>query len=223
MKIPVLFDLLAVLVTGSCVALSSGLFFFLLVHERAGGKPKSRDLRKLEIQLPPFLDSISSGLAAGNSLHQSMENAVRSNGTSINLFFAAILIRAKSGMTLDASLELSARDLPGSSLSLALLSMASSHRSGSNTIESLAMLSSLCRERDSLRKKIMARTAQGRTQGYVIILIPILFMILLFVLSPQNMLPVITTTTGRALLGTAAVLQGLGAVAINAMVKQEII
>ena len=126
-------------------------------------------------------------------------------------------------MTLDASLELHARDLPGSSLSLALLSMASSYRSGSNVIESLALLATLCRERDYLRKKILARTAQSRMQGYVLILVPILFMLLLFVVSPHNMLPVLRSSTGRMLLVVSAALQCMGGITIHAMLKQDII
>jgi tight adherence protein B len=181
------------------------------------------EIRKLENQLPSFLDSISSSLSVGNSLQQSIEAAAQKDMASLGDFFETILLRVRSGMTLDASLELQARELIGGSLSLALLSMASSYRSGSNMIESLSLLATVCRERENLRKKILARTAQSRTQGYVLIMVPVLFMLLLYVVSPHNMIPVLGTTIGRILLATAATLQCLGAIVIRAMLKQEIL
>ena len=216
-------DLFLTLVSGTSVALPLGYIGFLPGKAKKGRKPGSKVIRKLENQLPAFLDSISSSLAVGNSLQQSIETAIQKDQTPLEALFKTIILRVRSGMTLDASLELQARELTGGSLSLALLSMASSYRSGSNMIESLSMLATLCRERESLRKKILARTAQSRTQGYVLILVPVLFMLLLFVVSPHNMIPVLRTTLGRALLGTAAALQCMGAIVIRAMLKQEIL
>ena len=216
-------DLFLTLVLGTSVALPVGHITFSLRKTRNDRKLGSNDIRKLEKQLPSFLDSISSSLAVGNSLQQSIDTAVQKDLAQLGTFFEAILIRVRSGMTLDVSLELQARELTGGSLALTLLSMASSYRSGSNMIESLSLLATLCRERENLRKKILARTAQSRTQGYVLILVPVLFMLLLYVVSPHNMIPVLGTTTGRMLLGTAVTLQCLGGIVIRAMLKQEIL
>ena len=216
-------DLFLTLVSGTSVALPLGYIALTLRKAEKDRKPGSKVIRKLEKQLPAFLDSISSSLAVGNSLQQSIETAIQKSQTPLAAFFEAILHRVRSGMTLDASLELQARELTGGSLSLALLSMASSYRSGSNMIESLSLLATLCRERENLRKKVLARTAQSRTQGYVLILVPVLFMLLLYVVSPHNMIPVLGTTIGRVLLGTAATLQCMGALVIRAMLKQEIL
>jgi tight adherence protein B len=216
-------DLFLTLVSGTSVALPLGYITLSLRKAEKDRKPGSKVIRKLEQQLPAFLDSISSSLAVGNSLQQSIETAIQKDQTLLATFFETILLRVRSGMTLDASLELQALELNGGSLSLALLSMASSYRSGSNMIESFSLLATLCRERESLRKKIMARTAQSRTQGYVLIFVPVLFMLLLYLVSPHNMIPVLGTKIGRVLLGTAAALQSMGALVIRAMLKQEIL
>jgi tight adherence protein B len=216
-------DLFLTLVSGTSVALPLGYIAFSLRKTGNDQKLGPNKIRKLENQLPSFLDSISSSLSVGNSLQQSIEAAAQKDMASLGDFFETILLRVRSGMTLDASLELQARELIGGSLSLALLSMASSYRSGSNMIESLSLLATVCRERENLRKKILARTAQSRTQGYVLIMVPVLFMLLLYVVSPHNMIPVLGTTIGRILLATAATLQCLGAIVIRAMLKQEIL
>jgi len=218
-----LLDRFLTVLFGTNVTLTVGYGFISLLKPGNGKKLVSRDIRKLETELPSFLDSVVSSLAVGNSLQQSMEIAAQKNQTYIAHFFETILLMVKTGLTLDASLELQAREYTGGSLCLALLSMASSYRSGSNMIETLTLLATVCREREILRKKILARTAQSRMQGYVLIVVPVLFMLLLYVLSPQNMIPVLFTVTGRVLLGTAAILQCLGGMVIRAMLKQEIL
>jgi len=228
-------DYFLTLVSGICVALPL-VYIALSQHkiensqklgqksdQKLDQKLRPNDIRKLEKPLPSFLDSISSSLAVGNSLQQSIETAIQKVQTPLGTFFETVLLRVRSGMTLDVSLELQAKELAGGSLSLALLSMASSYRSGSNMIESLSLLATVCREREILRKKILARTAQSRTQGYVLIFVPVLFMLLLYVVSPHNMIPVLGTTLGRILLGAAATLQCVGAIVIRAMLKQEIL
>ena len=219
----ILKDLLHALVLGTSVSLLLACLAFCLRKTPKDRKLRSRDIRKLEKQLPSFLDSISSSLAVGNSLQRSIETAAQKNGAHLGAFFKKILLRVRSGMTLDVSLEIQAGELSGGSLSLALLSMASSYRSGSNMIESLSLLATLCRERENLRKKILARTAQSRAQGYVLILVPVLFVLLLYIVSPRNMVPVLGTATGRMILGAAAALQCIGGVVIRAMLKQEIL
>ncbi len=199
------------------------LIAFPLPRSVKAKKWGKRDIRKMERQLPLFLDSVASSLLVGNSLQRSLETAAENDQTQLGTFFEGILLKVRSGMTLDTSLRLQAGELNSGSMSLALLSMASCYRSGSNLIESLSLLSTLCREREILRKKILARTAQSRTQGYVIMLVPLLFTFLLYIVSPQNMLPVLKTETGRVLLLSAAVLQGIGALMIRAMLKQEIL
>ena len=127
-------DLCFTLISGASVAMTFGYVTFFLRKSGNNIKPSSNDIRKLERQLPPFLDSISSNLAVGNSLQKSIESVSQKTQASLGTFFEEILLRVRSGMTLDISLELQARELPGGSLALALLSMASAYRSGSNMI-----------------------------------------------------------------------------------------
>jgi tight adherence protein B len=90
-------------------------------------------------------------------------------------------------------------------------------------VEALSLLSTLCRERTNLRKKILTRTAQSRMQGNVIVAVPLLFMIFLYFVSPQNMIPVISTALGRNILVSALLLQVTGAILVRKILKQEIL
>ena len=219
----ILMDFSIALFFGITVGLLLGYITFSINRTESMRKPRTRRLRKIENHLPDFLDSISSSLEIGNSLQQSIEIAVKNDRTPLGAYFKKILLKVKSGMTLDVSLEQQAQEIDGGSLSLALLSMASSYRSGGNLIESLSLLATVCRERQILRKKILARTAQSRTQGYVLIFVPIFFMLLLYFVSPHNMIPVLKTSAGRLILISAVILQLTGGLIIKGMLKQDII
>lgn len=216
-------DLIFPLLAGVSLAGTLVCIVLSAPHSAKSRRLGPRHLRKMEKRLPSFLDAVASSLLVGKSLQQSIETAARHDQTQLGSFFETILLKMRSGMTLDSSLLQQAGVLSGGSLSLALLSMASCYRSGSNMVESLSLLATLCRERENLRKKIHARTAQSRMQGYVIMLVPLSFMVLLYFVSPQNMLPVLETATGRLILCAAAALQFLGGILIRTMIRQEIL
>ena len=218
----ILMDGFIAFILGASISIAACYILVSFRKPENGKKWGSGNTKKIELQLPGFLESTASNLAAGNSLQQSIEMAISNTQEPIGTFFESILLRVKTGMTLDASLEFQARLSGNGSLRLALFSIASSYRTGGNMIESMTLLSNVCHEREILRKRILARSAQGRMQGYVLILVPLMFMLLLYFISPQNMIPVISTVTGRLLLGVAAILQCLGAVTIRAMLQQEI-
>ena len=88
-------DLFLTLVSGTSVALPLGYIGFLPGKAKKGGKPGPKVIRKLENQLPAFLDSISSSLAVGNSLQQSIETAIQKDQTLLATFFETILLRVR--------------------------------------------------------------------------------------------------------------------------------
>lgn len=180
-------------------------------------------LQKIEDQLPAFLDGLASSLSAGNSLQQSLEICVKKTPEPLMTLVEKILLQHKTGLSLENALKTKASEISTGTISLALNAIATSYRSGSNMIEALSLLSTLCRERANLRKKILTRTAQSRMQGNVIVAVPLLFLILLYFVSPQNMIPVLSTHLGRNLLITALFLQVMGAVLVRKILNQEIL
>lgn len=219
--------------------LFADLFSALLIGAATGGitlhfigyfrqKPDDKTLpkktqQKIEEQLPAFLDGLASSLLAGNSLQQSMNIGVQKTSEPLMAFVQGILLQHKAGLPLEDALKAEAHRINGGTTPLALNAMAASYRSGSNMVEALSLLSTLCRERTNLRKKILARTAQSRMQGNVIVAVPLLFIILLYFVSPANMIPVISTSLGRNILVTALLLQATGAVLVRKILKQEIL
>jgi tight adherence protein B len=184
---------------------------------------KNKSLRRLEKQLPTFLDTVSSSLSSGNSLLQSLENTGDKTPPPLGTVIKKLVTNVQAGMPLEQSLEKTATNFQGGSLVLTLHSMAASYRSGSNMVKSLSLLSELCRERENLQEKILARTAQSRMQGTVLILVPFFFLILLLLTSPQNLVSIMYSSLGRKILLAAISLQFGGILIIRKMLKKDIL
>ena len=213
----------SILIGAGTAGLLISLGLFLSV-QRAGLKNMGpATFRKLEQQLPDFLSAVSSGLSSGSSLLQSLEMSNEKTPPPLKHLIGGILSRVRAGMPLEKAMEKTAAGLERGSVILALYSMASSYRSGGNMVQSLSQLANLCRERENLRKKIVASTAQSRMQGTVLILVPIFFLIFLFLTSPENFSEVLDSSLGKKLLFSAGVLQLLGTLMIKKMLRQEIL
>lgn len=201
--------------------MSLGLFLSAKRPRRNNMGPAT--FRKLEQQLPDFLNAVSSGLSSGSSLLQSLEMSNEKTPRPLNHLMGGILNMVRAGMPLEKAMEKTAAGLKRGSLLLALYSMAASYRSGGNMVQSLSQLANLCRERENLRKKILASTAQSRMQGTVLVLVPVFFLIFLFFTSPESFSEVLDSSLGKKLLLAAGILQLLGTLMIKRMLRQEIL
>ncbi|NOY86021.1 MAG: hypothetical protein GXP52_01805 [Deltaproteobacteria bacterium] len=215
-------DLAVSLVCGISLGISAAMLL-------AGVKPRGRDFghfnrfkeKRLERRLPEMLERIASGLSAGHSLQQSLESVTRPADHPLAPIFSQVLTRMKAGQSLDEALVNVAGLFQRRSIPLALHSMAAAHRSGANLVESLHLLARISRDREALRGKIAAMSAQGRLQGIVLCMVPLLFLGGLFLVSPQSLFPVLRSPLGRKILLLSLALQAIGAAFIFKMVHRE--
>ncbi len=209
-------------------ALAGGAVSILLIivmvkhlKNQRGGILSKKAAQKMEAGLAEALGAVASGMSAGYSLQQSIEEACKSESCALKPVFSLILNRVTSGHTIDESLEWAASICHQRSLKMVFFSMASAHRSGTNLIGALKLLAKVSRDRESLKRKLDTMSAQGRLQGLVISLVPALFMLGLFVVSPETLVPVFQNSVGRAVLSFSFTLQLAGALIIRQIVKKD--
>ncbi len=178
--------------------------------------------RRLERDLPDALERIASAMSAGHSLQQSLAAVAGNPRHPLAGLIGAILGRVRAGLSLEDALRGEAASFRRRSVPLALLTMASSIRSGSNLVESLNLLARVCRDRESLRRKIDSLTAQSRLQGIILALVPVFFLLALALVSPASFRSVVADPLGRKIIAAALSLEALGALAIRGMVNKEV-
>jgi tight adherence protein B len=94
--------------------------------------------------------------------------------------------------------------------------------SGGGTAAVLESLSEAMRRKLVLERKIMALTAQGRLQAWVMSALPMIVLALLQLVDPESFARLTDTTDGRTLLAAVALGQVLGFLQIRRIVAIEV-
>jgi len=97
-----------------------------------------------------------------------------------------------------------------------------SRSTGASLAPLLDRLAGNLRDREQLRGQLRTLTAQGRLSGWIIGAVPAVLLGVMWIIDPGFIRPLFATPAGWVLLGTAVILEGLGALVIHALVQVEI-
>lgn len=179
-------------------------------------------MRRLAHQLPDALDALTGALRAGLGLQQAIATLAEQQPRPIALEFALVLRKQRLGMSLDQALaELAAR-VPRHEFVLFVTSVRVARDLGGNLAEALERLAGTLRRKLAMEDKIDALTAQGRLQGWIVGLLPVLLAGVLAWLEPATMRLLYTTPIGWSVLAVLAVLLGAGALLIRKIVRIDV-
>src|SRR5262249_11520938 len=87
-------------------------------------------------------------------------------------------------------------------------------QSGGNLADVLDTLAETLQERQTLRDKVSALTAQGKASGLVLALLPFILLGALRVIVPQLVQPMFTTWLGQAMIGGVMISVAIGGLVI---------
>ena len=94
--------------------------------------------------------------------------------------------------------------------------------SGGNLTEILTKISRTIRARFALMGQIRIYTAQGRFTAWVLGILPIAIALIIYAVNPEYIKFFFVDTTGRVMLGLAAILEILGFLTIRRIVKMKV-
>ena len=181
------------------LAAIAGPIFFLrhLVHRRVA---------KLERQLPDALDMLVRSLRAGHPISSSIQLVARETGDPIGTEFGLAFDEMTYGRDLQEALENMAHRIPLPDMSYVVVAIKLQAISGGNLAEVLSNLTRLVRERQRLRLKIMALSAEGRFSTKILSALPFGILAVVSIGNPRYYAavlhdPTLTYTFGGALVG----------------------
>ncbi len=155
-------------------------------------------LEKIERQIPDLLKMMFGSLRAGLSLSEAIKQAVREIPPPISHELGLVLKKIKMGESFEESLKFLDDRLRLEDLSLMVSAMILSNEAGGSLTPVLERLEETIEERTRLKGKINALTAQGKMQGWVVGLLPLILGGILFLIDPALMIPFWTTPAGGA-------------------------
>ncbi len=213
---------LAWFVTGSVLVGVAALFAlgalpnWLLAHFG-----RRRRLRFSE-QLPDVLMLVAGALRAGASLALALRQMAIEIAAPAGQEFDLVLREQRLGSSLDQSLAGLERRMGGDELRLFTAAIRIAGESGGNLAETLERLADAIRKRLEIEAKIRALTSQGRLQGWIMALLPILVGAALFAIEPEAMEPLLVTWQGWIVVAVLLVLELVGLAMIRRIMDIDV-
>ncbi|MBL8061506.1 MAG: type II secretion system F family protein [Anaerolineales bacterium] len=147
-------------------------------------------LTKFNDQLPDMLNLMVNGLRAGYSTMQAMEAISKELPAPINDEFRRVVQEMQIGIPMETALENLLRRIPSDDLDFVVTAINVQREVGGNLSEILDNISFTIRERIRIKGEVRVLTAQVRTSGTVLSLIPFGLTLILWFLNPDYLLSV---------------------------------
>jgi tight adherence protein B len=183
---------------------------------------RKKRVEKLNAQLPEALTMISNSLKAGFGLLQALNATSDQMTHPISTELSRTIHEMNIGSSAEEALQALAERGGSYDLDIVVTAILVQRTVGGNLGEILDTVAETMRERIRLRGQIQTLTAQQKLTGIVIGLLPVGVGLLFQLMSPGYMEPLFTTLTGKMMLGGAVVLETIGIMVIQRMLKIEV-
>ncbi len=147
-------------------------------------------LQKFNDQLSDMLNLMVNGLRAGYSTMQAMEAVSKELPSPINDEFRRVVQEMQIGIPMETALENLLRRIPSEDLDFVVTAINVQREVGGNLSEILDTISFTIRERVRIKGEVRVLTAQVRTSGSVLSLIPFFLVLILWFLNPEYIMAV---------------------------------
>lgn len=156
----------------------------------------NRRRQKFNEQLPEALATMSNALRAGFSLSQAFECVVEQGDKPMSEEFAILQQQLRIGMSFEDALQSMSGRVGSDDLTLVTTAILISRKTGGNVTEIFDKISETIRSRMKIERKVKTLTAQGRMQGILVSLMPLLLGIAMVILKPNMMIPFLCSFVG---------------------------
>lgn len=173
-------------------------------------------------QLGDSIVLISNSLKAGHSFLQAVDSVATEMPSPISYEFKKLLKELRFGSSTENALGNLLERVESDDLELMINAVMIQREIGGNLSEILDNISETIRERVRLKGEIRTLTAQGRISGIVVSILPIALGIILYLLNPEYMNTLFTSSYGRIILILSFINQIIGILLINWIVKIEV-
>lgn len=173
-------------------------------------------------QMVDALTIMANGIKSGTNPGQAMQRVVEIMGPPISQEFQQVITQNQFGQSLeDALLDLGQR-IPRPDVQMFVLAINILKETGGNLAETFQTIVSVIRERQKVEKKIQALTAQGIMQGLIVTMVPFVLGIVFYLIDPEFIKPMFSTTLGLFLCFAILVLVVIGGIVIKKVVTIKV-
>jgi tight adherence protein B len=157
---------------------------------------RERRRSKFNEQLVDALGTMSNALRAGFSINQAFESVVSTGEKPIAQEFNVFMQQLRVGMSFDEALASLEERVASDDLTLVCTSIDIARKTGGNLTEIFDRISDTIRGRMKIERRVKTLTAQGRFQGIIVSLLPVVLGIILTMIKPSMMMPFLLSAKG---------------------------
>ncbi|RME03151.1 MAG: hypothetical protein D6805_07655 [Planctomycetota bacterium] len=161
-------------------------------------------------QLVDALISLSNSLRAGHSLPKAVDLLSKEAADPMRQEMRIVAQEMRLGEPLEEALKHLHARLPNEDLELVITAISIAGEVGGNLTEIFDRIAETIRERQKIEGRIQSLTAQGKAQGWVVAMLPVLLALAVNYIDPQLFRPMYTTVAGWVLIGVVIVMELIG-------------
>ncbi|MEZ4814689.1 MAG: type II secretion system F family protein [Bdellovibrionota bacterium] len=183
---------------------------------------KKRRIARFTTQMVDALTLMANGLRSGLNVPQTLQIVVDEMPAPVSQEFGLVLDQNRIGVPLEAAFENMAKRINTEEIYIFSTSVNILRETGGNMAETFDTIVKTIRERMKLAKKIDALTAQGRTAGLIVGMVPFGTAGMMFIIDPEFIRPLFTTIPGFFIVLVVLALVAAGLYIINRMVQIKV-
>lgn len=189
------------------------LFLMITAHKRS---------EKLELQIIDALHVLANSVSAGLTLTQACEVVLKQLTPPVSQEFGLLVNENRLGIPLDQAMENMAHRIKSNNFDLLVTSIVIARQTGGNIAEIFKQLAESIKEIMRLEGKVKALTAQGKMQGFVLGGLPFGITAIMYVISPEMISPLFTSTQGSLILVLAFIFWAIGIYLVRKVINIDI-
>lgn len=210
------------LMTGSIlIGLGAAAAIFLLPQWMYARLRRIR-ITRFMTQLPDGLAMISGSMQAGASLNMALEGLVKEQPAPMSQEFELLLREQRIGVDMEDALGHMDERIKNADFGMVITALLISREVGGNLAEVLDTLATTLRRKMAMEDKVTSLTAQGKMQGIVMALLPLLLGGLLMLIEPESMSKMFTTVPGYFTMAFVVIWEGIGFMFISRITSIDI-
>jgi len=207
---PFIFAGLGFLLLGNLLGAGIGFFLGVLFPALVAKMARSKRIGQFRGQLVDMLMIFSSSLKGGSSFTQALETICSEMPPPVSQEIGLVLKENRLGVTMEDSLESLRRRMPVDELNLLVSAILVARETGGELPKLFARLTETIRSNIRLKEKIATLTLQGRLQGVIMAILPVVFTIFIYRQNPEHFNIMLETEIGKKLIVLAVILQIVG-------------
>ena len=220
--IPLALGLIGFILLGNILGFGIGLAAGFILPSVIIKHMNSQRINKFSQQLVDGIMVLSGSLKAGLSLIQAIEVVVEEMPSPISDEFALLVRENHMGVSLENCLIHLKQRVPVDDLKLINNAIIISQETGGDLTQILEQLVFTLREKTKLQRKVRSLTVQGRLQGTIMGLLPIVFAVFTYFINPDSFNLMLNNPLGQKLLILAVILEVVGLIAIKKLSKVKV-